>query len=116
MLEDAFEQGREGVRNDARLFSDESWTALLGSIRADTHLWVGDRDPDVAGLDARWWADRIPNAHATRVRDSGPLVLAAAWSKVLGHVAPNHGSVAEELRDSGEVYVAAVDSVDPEHG
>lgn len=115
-LGQAFVQGRAGVEEDRRLFADDGWIDRLGDIRADTHLWFGDRDPDVAALDARWWADRIRGAQASRVRDSGPLVLAAAWSRILGHVAPNHGSIAEELRDGGDVRVAAVDHVHPEHG
>ena len=116
MLDRAFLQGATGLRSDHRFFQDHGWIDRLGAIRADTHLWVGDRDPLVADLDARWWARRIPGAHASRVRDSGPLTIAAAWSHVLAHVAPNHGSIATELRDSGSVALAGVDRRYPEEG
>lgn len=116
MLDRAFLQGDAGLQSDHRFFEDRSWIQRLSAIQAETHLWVGDRDPLVADLDARWWAKRIPGAHASHVRDSGPLTIAAAWSHVLGHVAPNHGSVAAELRDSGSVALAAVDPRHPEEG
>lgn len=116
MLDRAFLQGDAGLRNDHRLFEEQGWIGRLGAIEANTHLWVGDRDPLVADLDARWWAKRIPGAQASHVRDSGPLTIAAAWSHVLAHVAPNHGSIAEDLRDSGSVALAGVDRRYPEEG
>lgn len=116
MLDRAFLQGNAGVRSDARFFEDEGWTERLAGIRAETHVWVGDRDPLVADLDGSWWAKRIPGALASHVRDSGPLTIAAAWSHVLAHVAPDHGSIAPELRDSGSVALAGVDRRHPEEG
>lgn len=116
MLDHADVQGDSGIRQDQRLLDDPGWIEQLAHIRADTRLWVGERDPLVADFDARWYARRIPGARASRVQDSGPLAIAAAWRSVLAHVAPNHGSIAEELRDSGDVRVADLDARHPESG
>lgn len=116
MLDRALLQGDAGLRCDRRMFADDGWIDRLGGIGAQTHVWVGQQDPLVADLDARWWATRIPDARVSSVRDSGPLVIAASWTAVLAHVAPNHGSIAKELRDSGPVALAGVDRRHPEEG
>lgn len=116
MLEEAAMQGDVGVQHDARLFGDDAWLDQLHGLRAATRIWAGSETPWIEEQDARFWVDRIPGAEAVRVRDSGPLTIASAWSRILEHVAPNHGSVAEQLRDSGTVRLADVDPVDPERG
>lgn len=109
-------QGTAGVRHDEQLFADQGWLSGLGGIRAETALWLGDRDPVATDEDARWYASRIRGVRGHRVHDSGPLVIAAAWSSILAHVAPLHGSLPEGTRDSGSVRIADVDFVHPERG
>lgn len=109
-------QGTAGVRHDEQLFADQEWMSRLGGVRADTAIWLGDRDPVATEEDARWYASRIRGVQGHRVRDSGPLVIAAAWSSILEHVAPLHGTLPEGTRDSGSVRLADVDFVHPERG
>lgn len=114
MLQEAGRQGDAGIRADADLFADSGWTEGLSRIAASTVLWLGERDPFVSEEDVEWWGERIPGAVAHRVRDSGPLTIAASWSKVLAHVAPEHGRIVESERDSGTVRLADVDAVHPD--
>lgn len=109
-------QGDAGVRHDAELFDGRGWDDVVKGVGAETVVWLGDRDPVADDRDVRWYGARIPGLTAHRVRDSGPLTIAAAWSRVLQHVAPDHGSIQESERDSGNVYLADVDWVHPDQG
>ena len=106
----------ERVRRADAALADDAWLEQLGHLKAVTRIWAGSETPWIDERDARFWVDRIPGAEAIRVRDSGPLTVASAWTRILEHVAPNHGSVPEQLRDSGTLRLADVDPVDPERG
>lgn len=112
MLDAAFRQGEAGGRADLAMFEDAAVDP--GRITAETRLWLGTRDPSVTEADVEWWGARIEGAKAQRVRDSGPLAIATAWERVLAHVAPEHGRIAEGERDSGDVFLADVDPVHPD--
>ncbi|MFD1722465.1 alpha/beta fold hydrolase [Amnibacterium endophyticum] len=116
MAEESAVQGHAGVRHDTELFEHARWDGVLDGIRADTAIWLGDRDPVADQHDVRWYAARIPGLKAYGVRDSGALTIASAWSSILEHVDPTHGSVRREERDHGRVYLPDVDWVHPDQG
>lgn len=114
MVEDAFLQGRAGVEADRLLMADDRWLPGLSGIRARTGLWVGEGNDTVGEDDARWWVKHVPDASAHLVRGASSLAIAAAWERVLGFVAPEHGDLARKERDTGPVRIADVDPVHPE--
>jgi pimeloyl-ACP methyl ester carboxylesterase len=101
MIGEAYRQGKAGIEADRYLMSDAAWSRELGSIRADTALFYGRQDTFADGDAAAWWQQRIPGARLHVAPRSGHLVLATEWEAILQHVAPNHGSIAEENRDHG---------------
>jgi pimeloyl-ACP methyl ester carboxylesterase len=102
MIDEAFRQGKAGIETDRHLMSDAAWSRNLGTIRAETALFYGDRDAAADETDGRWYQRRIRGAGLHMAAGSGPLVIAAAWEAILAHVAPDHGSVPREHRDHGQ--------------
>lgn len=76
MLATAAEQGEAGIRRD------EAALATAGGL--------GDRARAAAGAPD---ADRI-----LRIADTGPLAVVEQWARILEHVAPEHGGLAESTR------------------
>ncbi|MDQ1530457.1 MAG: hypothetical protein QOE37_562 [Microbacteriaceae bacterium] len=101
MLDEAFRQGKAGIEADRYLMADAAWSRNLRSIRADTALFYGARDPGADETDARWFQHRIHGARISLAEDSGPLVIATQWEAILAHVAPDHGSIPAQHRDQG---------------
>jgi pimeloyl-ACP methyl ester carboxylesterase len=89
------------VRTDAAAIGNADWGNGLDRIEAETLLVYGDRDPLVGPADGRWFERRIPRATLTTVAGTGLLAIVGEWERILEHVAPQHGHVAPDLRDSG---------------
>jgi len=102
MITEAYLHGKAGIEADRYLMSDASWSRDLGTIRADTALFYGARDDFADEDDAAWWQEHLPSATLHLAPRSGHLVLATEWEAILQHVAPNHGSIAEQYRDHGQ--------------
>jgi pimeloyl-ACP methyl ester carboxylesterase len=102
MIEEAFRQGKAGIEADRHLMADAAWSRKLGTIRADTALFYGALDPGADESDGRWFQRHIRGARLNVAAGSGPLVIAAEWEAILAHVAPDHGSIPGEHRDSGQ--------------
>lgn len=97
-LTEAATQGTFGVAGDLIALDDDSWADDLKSIAADTLILVGAKDPVIGEADAKWFAKRIPGSTVETVPDAGHLVIATAWERILGHVAPKHGLLPPEVR------------------
>jgi pimeloyl-ACP methyl ester carboxylesterase len=102
MLEDARLQGATGAATDVLALQDDSWADELGSITASVLIFQGDHDPVTDLSDANWLARRIPNVSVVEVEGGGRLVITSEWSRILDHVAPEHGGIGEGLNEGDE--------------
>ncbi|MCS5722867.1 alpha/beta fold hydrolase [Herbiconiux sp. CPCC 203407] len=99
MLDEAATQGGAGAELDHEALADTSWAEELGAIRADVILIYAD-DATGAGVDdGHWYRDRIPSSSVVRVSSGGALALVTQWSRILQHVAPDHGGLPEVARE-----------------
>jgi pimeloyl-ACP methyl ester carboxylesterase len=98
MLTASTVQGTIGIATDLIAARDRSWADALGRITAPTLLVYGGRDGVADQNDGRWFRRRIGPARLVSVPDAGHLVLASAWTRILDHVAPNHGGLPESAR------------------
>jgi pimeloyl-ACP methyl ester carboxylesterase len=105
MLTEAGLQGDAGVRADADAIGATDWTEDVPRIRARTLVLRGEADPLVEASDARWFERRIPDARVREVAGTGMLAIVQCWEEVLEHVAPAHGHIQEDLRDTGDVQI-----------
>ena len=97
MLDDAGRQGEAGIDFDRAALDADDWKDRLGGIDVPTVLVYGDDHPFVrADRDGAWLSDRIPSARVVRVPDVAGLAVGAVWSRILTHVAPEHGATADE--------------------
>ena len=71
----------------------------LGAIRADVKLIYADDATDAGADDGHWYRDRIPSSTVVRVSSGGALALVTQWSRILEHVAPDHGGLPEVARE-----------------
>ena len=57
-------------------------------ITAKTLIMNGQRDPDAAAADARWYKAHIRSSRVEMVPGDGPLALPDVWDRALSHAAP----------------------------
>ncbi|WP_416278757.1 alpha/beta fold hydrolase [Mycetocola zhadangensis] len=88
MLGEAALQGSAGVDADRTMLTDRSWAQQLDRITANVRLIYGDDDRTTSILDGHWYRRRISASRSVRVPGQGPLTIAACWSRILDHVAP----------------------------
>lgn len=98
MLDEASAQGGAGAELDHTALTDTSWADELGGIHADVTLIYADDATDAGVGDGHWYRDRIPSSSVVRVSSGGALALATQWSRILEHVAPDHGGLPERTR------------------
>lgn len=98
MLDEAATQGGAGVELDREAIADASWADELGAVRADVKLIYADDATDAGVDDGHWFRERIPSSSVVRVSSGGALALATQWSRILEHVAPDHGGLPERTR------------------
>jgi len=60
----------------------------IQSITAKTLIVNGQRDPDAAAAEARWYKKHIPSSRIEMVPGDGPLALTDVWDRALSHTAP----------------------------
>ncbi len=97
-LAEAATQGALGVAGDLLALHDDSWTDDLRVITADTLIVAGADDPVADEKSIAWWSKRVAGAEVDTVPGAGRLVIAPAWERILGHVAPDHGGLPPEAR------------------
>jgi pimeloyl-ACP methyl ester carboxylesterase len=98
MLDEAAAQGGAGAQLDRAALADSSWADELGAIRADVELIYADDATGASIDDGHWYRDRIPSSAVVRVSSGGALALVTQWSRILEHVAPDHGGLPERTR------------------
>jgi pimeloyl-ACP methyl ester carboxylesterase len=88
MLVEAALQGSAGVDADRTMLTDRSWAQQLERITAEVRLIYGDDDRATSIIDGHWYRRHISGSRSVRVPGQGPLTIAACWSRILDHVAP----------------------------
>lgn len=91
MVAEAYTQHVVGQADDVLSTAGE-WGIDLARVRAPVLLVYGGRDPAVPPAHGRWYRRHLPHARLHVEPDAGHLVVAEAWSRILAHVDPNHGT------------------------
>jgi pimeloyl-ACP methyl ester carboxylesterase len=73
-LREAFRSSISGANQDALLYA-RPWRFRLEDITAVIHVWHGEPDLTVTVAVGRYFADTIPNCHATFFEDEGHFTL-----------------------------------------
>lgn len=105
MLHDAGLQGTAGVLTDGAAIRGADWGADVAAVRAETLLVRGKEDPLVRAADLRWFARQLPGSRLLEVPCTGMLAIVECWEEILEHVAPRHGRIKEESRDTGTLQI-----------
>jgi pimeloyl-ACP methyl ester carboxylesterase len=79
---EALRQGPWGTVQDYRILGGP-WGFSLQEITKEVHLWQGDEDRIVPPCQARWLADRIPDARLHLVPGQGHFLLRNCLSDIL---------------------------------
>lgn len=61
---------------------------LVDSISSKTLILNGQRDPDAAAAQARWYKEHLGSSRIEMVPGDGPLALPDVWERALSHAAP----------------------------
>jgi len=90
MVGDAYLQGVIGVATDLVAKRDTSWIDGLGDVRAKTLLLYGAEDLVAGEADARWFAERIPDAEIAIIPGVGGAVIGSEWQRVLDFISADN--------------------------
>ncbi len=73
-MREAFRNGIRGANHEAALYT-RPWGFKLQGIKAEVHLWHGEKDLNVPVSVGHYVADTIPNCQATFLKEDGHFTL-----------------------------------------
>jgi pimeloyl-ACP methyl ester carboxylesterase len=78
--------GTGGAADDVRAVA-RPWGFSPADIRVPTFLWQGENDPNVTPRMGRYFAETIPDCHATFVPGAGHMMIFSHWREIVAQVA-----------------------------
>jgi len=95
MLDRAVLHSVRGIAADIVSYSARGLGFDEGDVLARTLLVYGLADSVVGEEHGRWHLGRLPHSELELIPGAGHLVIVRQWDRILRHVAPDYGSVAE---------------------
>lgn len=95
MLDRAVLHSVRGIAPDIVSYSARDLGFDEGDVRARTLLVYGLADSVVGEEHGRWHLGKFPHSELELIPGAGHLVIVRQWDRILRHVTPGYGSVAE---------------------